>query len=66
VNEVFGGIEKCRISILRDFFRHGFDGSGSDDYSSSGSCIDGRLTSAWNWCVYMFVSVIISHMCIVG
>lgn len=31
-----------------DFFRHGFDGSGGDNYFDAGSCIDGRLTSAWN------------------
>jgi len=36
--------------ILVDFFRFAFDGSGADDYFSAGSCIDGRLTSAWNWC----------------
>ena len=28
----------------------GFDGSGADNSFDAGSCIDGRLTSAWNWC----------------
>ena len=27
-----------------------FDGSGANNNYDAGSCIDGRLTSAWNWC----------------
>ena len=45
-----GGIEKIKKEILCDFFRHAFDGSGGDNFFDAGSCIDGRLTSAWNWC----------------
>jgi len=44
--ERFGGMTQLRNNILQDYYRHGFDGSGSD----GGSCIDGRLTSSWNWC----------------
>ena len=46
VDDAFGGPRRLKKLILADFFRHGFDGSGDD----GGSCIDGRLTSAWNWC----------------
>lgn len=48
--ESYGGLEKAKICILRDFFTHAFDGSGGDNFFDAGSCIDGRLTSAWNWC----------------
>ncbi|GLE08494.1 hypothetical protein PINS_up019702 [Pythium insidiosum] len=46
----FGGVERLQKIILCDFFKHGFDGSGADNFFDAGSCIDGRLTSAWNWC----------------
>jgi len=50
VKRAFGGIEALRRMILGDFFRHAFDGSGADNFFDAGSCIDGRLTSAWHWC----------------
>eukprot|EP01025_Chloroclados_australasicus_P049680 TRINITY_DN5673_c0_g2_i1.p1 TRINITY_DN5673_c0_g2~~TRINITY_DN5673_c0_g2_i1.p1 ORF type:complete len:691 (-),score=90.42 TRINITY_DN5673_c0_g2_i1:456-2369(-) len=50
VQSAFGNQERCRKIILVDFFRHAFDGSGADNFFDAGSCIDGRLTSAWNWC----------------
>lgn len=46
----YGGIEKARSDVLVDFFTAAFDGSGGDNFFDAGSCIDGRLTSAWNWC----------------
>lgn len=46
----FTSVEGCRRAICTDFFRHAFDGSGADNFFDAGSCIDGRLTSAWNWC----------------
>jgi len=50
IKATFGDVESCRKHILADFFRHAFDGSGADNFFDAGSCIDGRLTSAWNWC----------------
>lgn len=48
--DAYGGLEKAKKDILCDFFTHAFDGSGGDNFFDAGSCIDGRLTSAWNWC----------------
>ena len=50
IDSTFGGVEECQTLILADFFKHAFDGSGADNNYDAGSCIDGRLTSAWNWC----------------
>jgi hypothetical protein len=49
ITSEFSSLEELVIEILGDFFRHGFDGSGADNFIQAGSCIDGRLTSAWNW-----------------
>eukprot|EP00918_Siedleckia_nematoides_P058061 GHVU01126570.1.p1 GENE.GHVU01126570.1~~GHVU01126570.1.p1 ORF type:complete len:690 (+),score=112.56 GHVU01126570.1:156-2225(+) len=46
----FESLESCRKQILWDFFKFAFDGSGADNFFDAGSCIDGRLTSAWHWC----------------
>lgn len=41
--------------MLDDLFTHGFDGSGGDNYFDAGSCIDGRLTSAWNCKCFVYI-----------
>jgi hypothetical protein len=50
INNTWGGPKHAKRAILQDFFKYGFDGSGADNFFEAGSCIDGRLTSAWNWC----------------
>ena len=50
VDKHYNGIQQAKKDILYDFFKGAFDGSGGDNFFDAGSCIDGRLTSAWNWC----------------
>jgi hypothetical protein len=49
IDDGFGGFYRLKKDILYDFFKSAFDGSGADNFYDAGSCIDGRLTSAWNW-----------------
>ncbi|EJD01551.1 uncharacterized protein FOMMEDRAFT_111459 [Fomitiporia mediterranea MF3/22] len=49
IDDEFGSEDNLYREILGDFFRHAFDGSGADNFFDAGSCIDGRLTSAWQW-----------------
>ncbi|KAG5649776.1 hypothetical protein H0H81_002074 [Sphagnurus paluster] len=69
IDDEFGSPENLTREILGDFFRHGFDGSGADNFFDAGSCIDGRLTSAWNWCASLekkryFPVFLLTGMCI--
>jgi hypothetical protein len=50
IEDKFGSVDRCKQDILCDFFKYAFDGSGADNFFDAGSCIDGRLTSAWHWC----------------
>jgi hypothetical protein len=36
--------------LLQHWSINGMDGSGGDTVFTAGSCVDGRLTSVWNWC----------------
>ena len=61
IKSTFGGTENLKKSILADFFCFGFDGSRADNFFD-GSCIDGRLTSAWNWCSKLEKSLFFQYL----
>lgn len=48
--EQFGSVEELQKVILCDYFKHGFDGSGADNYYFAGSCVDATSTSSCEFC----------------
>lgn len=48
--EQFGSIDELQKDILCDYFKHGFDGSGADNYYFAGSCVDASSTSSCEFC----------------
>ncbi|ODV61776.1 uncharacterized protein ASCRUDRAFT_69513 [Ascoidea rubescens DSM 1968] len=49
IEEQYGGFSNLQLQICSSFFTEAFNGSGGDDWFNAGSCIDGRLTSTWEW-----------------
>ncbi|ODV85629.1 hypothetical protein CANARDRAFT_23158 [[Candida] arabinofermentans NRRL YB-2248] len=46
----FGSIEDLKKTIMCDYFKHGFDGSGADNFYFAGSCVDAASTSSCEFC----------------
>lgn len=46
----FNGVEELQKNILCDYFKHGFDGSGADNFYFAGSCVDASSTSSCEFC----------------
>jgi len=46
----YGSVENLQMTILCDYFKHGFDGSGADNYYFAGSCVDATSTSSCEFC----------------
>jgi hypothetical protein len=53
IRAAFTSPKEAKKAILVDFFRHGFDGSGADNFFDAGSCIDGRCAN----CVHRIFAV---------
>jgi len=50
INVEYGLLNGLYLAILSNFFQHAFNRSGIDNFYDVGICIDGHLTSMWNWC----------------
>lgn len=46
----FNGVEELQKTILCDYFKHGFDGSGAENFYFAGSCVDATSTSSCEFC----------------
>ncbi|QPG73066.1 hypothetical protein FOA43_000370 [Brettanomyces nanus] len=50
IESQFDTADNLRKTILCDYFKHGFDGSGADNYYFAGSCVDATSTSSCEFC----------------
>ena len=51
IGAIYGDVEACRKAILRDFFRHAFDGSGQTlAAAASSSHLDAARPRRWHCC----------------
>lgn len=46
----FNGVEELQKTVLCDYFKHGFDGSGASNFYFAGSCVDASSTSSCEFC----------------
>lgn len=47
IEREFGSTQGAQLAILTDFFRHGFDGSGADNFMDAGSWWVWGRRSSW-------------------
>ncbi|GME96767.1 unnamed protein product [Ambrosiozyma monospora] len=50
IDSQFTSVLDLQKTILCDYFKHGFDGSGADNFYFAGSCVDAASTSSCEFC----------------
>ncbi|VEU23640.1 DEKNAAC104832 [Brettanomyces naardenensis] len=50
IESQYSSVDNLQKIILCDYFKHGFDGSGADNYYFAGSCVDATSTSSCEFC----------------
>ena len=54
IDNEWGGLQDARLSILSDFFKHGFDGSGDDGGQTVSLYHFSQVPADWKFCTINF------------